>query len=162
MNRTTIYALFTISLIANISLGLATESIDLPLPPGAKEIKHLKPEGAWLQTNYVIEAKYPDNSVAEFYLSNIKAPWSQCFIGIPEWQSLEDISNSNNRFVYQRLMYWINRKERKLLVVGMFYYSPGHESNHDPDNKTQRVVVAEYPTQDIDQITELMKLKCEK
>lgn len=115
INREAIYALFIIVFMTNISLCLAVEGITLPLPPEAKEVKSMKPEGAWLQTNYIIEAKYPDISVAEFYLANVKIPWNQCFVGVPEWQSFSDISNGNNRFVHQILMRWVNRKERKLL-----------------------------------------------
>jgi hypothetical protein len=162
MNRRTIALVFASLFVLGATPCFAAEGVALPLPPQAKEVRNMNPEGAWLQTSYVVEAKYPDAFVAQFYLSNVKAPWSQCFAEIPKWDSFGDVSNGNNRYVHQILMHWINRKERKLLLVAMRYYSTGSETRCEPENSSQYVAVAEYPEQDIEQAIELLKLKCEK
>ena len=159
----TIRTIITVSVLAlalTIASSYAADGVALPLPANAKEVWHT--DGDWLQTSYVIEAKYPDDSVAQFYISNVKTPWVRCFVGIKKWESFGDVSNNNNRFVHQRLMHWINRKEKKLLMVAMHYYSPGTETRCEPDNSSQYVTVAEYPGQDIGKTIEFLKLKCSK
>ena len=145
-------------------LGTVNEApargVSLPVPAQANEIRNMEPEGAWLQTSYVVDAQYPDASVAQFYAKNIKAPWVACFANIPEWESFGDIANGNNRFVHQRLMYWVNKEEGKLLMVGMQYYSPGSAFRSEPVNTTQYVTVAEYPQRDVEQAIKVLGLEC--
>jgi hypothetical protein len=162
MNRRIFVAISVLVLGLNAVPSVAADGVALPLPPKAKEVKHIKVDGGWLQTSYVVEEKYPDASVAQFYTSNIKTPWSRCFVGIPRWESFGDVSNGNNRFVHQRLMHWINRNEKKLLIVAMHYYSLGTETRSEPDTSSQYVTVAEYSEQDIEKAAELLKLKCRK
>jgi len=160
MNIWTTVTVSVFALALTIASSSAADGVALPLPNNAKDVWHTG--GDWLQTSYIVEAKYPDVSVAQFYISNVKTPWVRCFVGIKKWESFSDVSNNNNRFVHQRLMHWINRKERKMLMVAMHYYSPGTKTRSEPDNSTQYVTVAEYQEEDIEQSVELLKLKCGK
>jgi len=137
-----------------------TEGVPLPLPAKAKEVKHFPFEGGGaIQTNYLVDVAYPDLSVGQFYFENVKTPWIKCFEQIPTWDSFGDSSNGKNRFVHQVLMHWINREEKKLLLVTLHYYSSGTEYRKTPENAVQYVSVVQYE-QDPEEAIKWLKLKC--
>ncbi|HYM47674.1 MAG TPA: hypothetical protein VES91_04280, partial [Burkholderiaceae bacterium] len=148
-------------LLCGCSDSATSTGASLPLPPVAKDVSHSTPEGQWQQTNYVVEIAYPDSSVAEFYLTNIKKPWVRCFAGIPQWSAVADASG-RDRLVQQRVMHWVNRKDSKLVMVAMRYYSSSTNEQNQPDNASQYVSVTEYPAQDIEHAIGVLKLKCDK
>lgn len=136
------------------------QGVSLPVPPQAREVRNVSPDGAWLQTSYIVDALYPDISVAQFYQEKVNAPWLPCFEDIPEWESFGDVANGNNRFVHRLLMYWADKDERKLLMVVIQYFSPGSTFQHAPENSTQYVSLAEYSRDNIEQSIEELGLEC--
>lgn len=154
---------FTIVFIVIAAQGASeTDGAPFPLPNKAKEVWHHQFGGGDArQTSYIVDASYPDSSVGQFYLEKVKSPWVRCFEAIPKWDSFGDSSKGKARFVHQILMHWINRREKKSLLVALHYYSPGTSYREYPENTTQYVTVVEYAGQDPEETVKWLNLKCQ-
>jgi hypothetical protein len=77
----------------------------------------------------------------------------------PEWDSFLDATVKPIRTIHQQMHIWVNRKERRSLLLSMRYYSPS-DCAPKPLNDEQEVIVLEHMGVDIEEEIRIFKLKC--
>jgi hypothetical protein len=131
----------------------------LTVPESATQVQQLDfLQGRAHQTDFRLKARYPDTRALDHYLKTIGAPWVRCD-WVPEWQSFLDGTATPVRTVHQQMHMWVNREERRTLMLSMRYHSPS-DCAPDPLNDDQQVVLVEYLGVDVDDTIQQLKLTC--
>jgi len=134
---------------------------ELPAYAQAKDTKtyDLKGENA-RQVSYEVEAEYPDLSVVDFYREHIGAPWVPCFTGT-EWQRLINDDDVKVLTVHEVRLHWVNYEQDRLILLGVWYQSKGHQAVEVPDNSKQKVDLVEYQDAGVTEVIDRLGLVCE-
>jgi hypothetical protein len=110
---------------------------------------------------FKVEAPYPTTHVLDYYSTQITDPWISCTSDSEDWRRFGDVSGKTPRYIHQIRRYWVDFNKKRLLLLAIRYYSRGSESLEKPDNNIQNVYLTEYEEDNLQQTTELLKIKCE-
>ncbi len=135
----------------------------LPIPPYATELKEIVfLDNAAHQLYFIVNKPYPFNGVKDFYIANLAKSWILCNADSVEWENFVDGTRQPEVNVYQKIVYWADRKRNRFLTLGLRYESkvPKPFCTGPPDNDRQIVYVVEYLDNNLDNTLEFLNLKC--
>jgi len=145
--------------LALVACGFGQAPTKLPVPEAAIEPEQITfALGRAHQTIFTLRAAYPNNTALEHYTKALPEPWIRCDYA-PEWDSFLDATVKPTRTIHQQMHIWVNREERRSLLLAMRYYSPS-DCAPKPLNDEQEVIVLEHTGVDIDEEIRTFKLKC--
>jgi hypothetical protein len=142
-----------------ISFSAQAVSTRYPVPNGAIDPKHVTLSGGASEQDYfAIKLAYPSIAVLDHYKRVFKG-WTECK---PRntWESFGDISVPEPRFIHQLMWMWIDSENRKLIVLGIQYWSKGPDYRPEPDNDVQHAYLLEVKPDDARTQAEQMGTKC--
>ena len=145
-------ALLALALAACTRVGAPTL---LALPPAAIDARQVASNaGRTYQSDFTLEAAYPDDSAARHYAQQLPRPWLRCE-GPGEWQRLEERGTT----IHQQAHAWINREARRTIVLVLRYVTEGGRVER-PAYPIQHVVVTEHIGVDVDAPVSRLRLAC--
>jgi hypothetical protein len=140
-----------VALVACTRLGDPTL---LPLPRDAIDASHVaSAAGRTYQTDFTLEAAYPDDRAVLHYAQLLSRPWSRCERQ-PRWQSHFE----RDKTVHQQAHAWVNRDARRTIFIHLRYYTEGDAKQ--PAHPTQHVIVLEHIGVDVDDQVRQLGLEC--
>lgn len=147
---------------AAISAAWASDHLMFPVPSSAKGPRHIYlQDSAGEQDYFSIRLAYPSTRVLEHYQTVLQA-WVTCQPSRPEWQSFEDATGSQPRFLHQLIRHWISRDNKSLVTVALRYSSKGAKWRSEPDSDLQEVFVLKYLSLDAKVDVRLLGASCER
>jgi hypothetical protein len=127
----------------------------LPLPQDAIDARHVaSAAGRVSQTDFTLEAAYPDGSAARHYAQRLSRPWPRCEAP-PRWQRLQE----RGATVHQQAHAWIDRETRRTIQVFLRYATEGERAER-PAYPIQHVIVLEHLGVDVDAEVRRLGLAC--
>lgn len=147
--------------VALLLHGCAREPTAIPLPPGAVSVERfpLAIAAGGFQTQFVLKVAYPATPALDFYRSHFGSAWTRCEWSGPDWQRFSAMHEQQLANVHQQLYMWVNREERRTIMLSMRYYS-AQVSDRVPDNDEQHIMLVENLAADVDATIQALNLKC--
>ena len=118
----------------------------LRLPDEAFEVKKIKIRSSenHQQLSFKLMVEYPSTKYSDLIESDlISEGWLKCSSNIDGWSSFVNELEKKPKKIFQRLRYWINLKENRLLIITGRYTSLSLKLNEPEDNKLSSSVYVE-------------------
>ncbi len=127
----------------------------LSLPRDAIDASHTaSAAGRVYQTDFTLEAAYPDERAARHYAQQLSRPWLAC--EKPSgWQRRQERGGT----VHQQTHAWTDRVARRSIVVLLRYVTEGERAER-PAYPIQHVIVLEHIGVDVDDALRGLSLTC--
>ena len=140
----------------------AAASTMFPVPKNAIEPGHaVIAPGASEQDHFWLKESFPSSSAVDHY-ERIFSKWRPCHGRESGWESFGDRSKGDERFVHQRLRYWVNAANDTAVTLALMYTSTGLTPRARPDTDRQFVVLIRLKQPDAAKLLSEMGAKCEK
>ncbi len=115
---------------------------DFPIPKNAYDVKKLKLGICNTEELFFRVAEpYPSERVLEIYRKTLQTTdWVKCTSSADKWGFHIDGSSGKDLYVHRFIEHWVDRNDKKLLILSATYYSHTEDPKH-PDNETQNIAV---------------------
>jgi len=137
----------------------AQEPTAFDIPASAKSVERFPIFGGnAFQTEFTLEATYPQTPALEFYRDHFGTPWLLCEWSGSEWHSFIDAQRDIPLVVHQTLYMLVNRKAQREIMLSMRYISEQHRSL--PDSNVQHIVIVENMNSNASETIKRLELRC--
>lgn len=163
-NRLLIFA----SIAVLTAPGLASAATMFEVPAGATGTAHVvvRP-GLEEEDHFVLKETYPASSAVDHY-SRILQSWRPCTSPRSQWSVFGDVSGGKEQTIYELSRHWVNATDDTALILVLKYTSAGikkrphSNTNTNPDNDQQYVVLIRYKGKNASRQFSEMGLTCQK
>lgn len=166
VRRNTAFLTFTVGALFFIGCNTTTTNQGLvgifDIPEKAYDVRKLNIGTKDNQQLFFrIVRPYPSTELLAKYGQTLdQAAWTRCFGKLESWDVHEDRSSTDQLLVHQIANYWIMRKEKKLAIISITYYSKMLIDRRKPDNDVQNVNVLMQQGLNLQREIDALSLKC--
>ena len=122
---------------------------------------HVIAPGIAEQDHFWLKEAFPSSSAIDHY-DRIFAKWQRCRSRDDGWDSFGDLAKGEQRYVHQRLRYWVNAANDTAVTLALVYNSKGTQSRPVPENDDQFVVLVRHMQPNASKLLSDVGAKCGK